>query len=887
MSIAYSFFPWVRQGAAAAIRDADPLTQPLPTEVAFPLALQLNTGDRVVVDLRLHGPADVVGIDRRQVIRTEPPNRTNNFLPNYFPAIEFDHPGFPWLFTPAKAEAQQGRLRPWLCLVVVRKQAGVTLRAGDPLPVLDIRTPAIARDELPDLSESWMWAHAQAMQDGSSLEDALDGPRGLSRLLCPCKLKPHAAYYACLVPTFEAGRRAGLNLSLTDANKTSLRPAWVSGENAPVEIQLPVYYHWEFSTGQAGDFEFLARQLTPRELPPGAGARTLQVGNAGIAHYEDFGAVNFAGVFRPAQFNSPLLPPLNTLPNVQRDWVQQLQETLEHNDDSADLDADSNADPIVGPPIYGHFQQSLLSLPGQSSWLRDLNLDARNRIAAGLGVLFVQAHQEDLMHSAWQQLGEVQQAQQQARQSELDQAVGEALYAKHFLPAVDRETLLYQMTAPAHSGVTVEVGETPQTVTGWAQQQQLPEAGTLATFRKLSRPQGPVSRRMQSTLAGNSPGNSTKPLLKQPLAIQAAETGPTDPKALANTLKPLASVVGELANRVSVWQQQATDNQAADRAAAAFSRLRPHLEKFLGDEVAPKPAPKPFNKGLQNQLVAALDPKKTGFFKLNQRSVRPLNATDASAEAPMAHPVFPQPMYEGIREFMPELLFPGADRIQDNTITLMETNPQFIESFMVGLNHEMARELIWRDYPTDQRGTYFRSFWSQGQPDLEELHTWQVRDRLGSNLSDGHTEGQLVLVIRGELLRRFPNTVFYAVRATSPSSFATDEEKYPLHRGQLTDDAIFVLFDLTEKQVRGEDGSHGWFFMIQQQPTEPRFGLEVEDWDKVALRGNYLAVSETGEDEIATLTAHTDATWGFNGAHMADITFQTPFRIAIHGKRFL
>ena len=41
----------------------------------------------------------------------------------------------------------------------------------------------------------------------------------------------------------------------------------------------------------------------------------------------------------------------------------------------------------------------------------------------------------------------------------------------------------------------------------------------------------------------------------------------------------------------------------------------------------------------------------------------------------------------------------------------LETNPRFIESYMVGLNHEMARELLWREYPTDQRGTCFRQFW--------------------------------------------------------------------------------------------------------------------------------------------------------------------------------
>ena len=41
----------------------------------------------------------------------------------------------------------------------------------------------------------------------------------------------------------------------------------------------------------------------------------------------------------------------------------------------------------------------------------------------------------------------------------------------------------------------------------------------------------------------------------------------------------------------------------------------------------------------------------------------------------------------------------------------MLTNPPFIEAYMVGLNHEFARELLWREYPTDQRGPPFRQFW--------------------------------------------------------------------------------------------------------------------------------------------------------------------------------
>ena len=41
---------------------------------------------------------------------------------------------------------------------------------------------------------------------------------------------------------------------------------------------------------------------------------------------------------------------------------------------------------------------------------------------------------------------------------------------------------------------------------------------------------------------------------------------------------------------------------------------------------------------------------------------------------------------------------------------------------MVGLNFEMGRELLWRGFPTDQRGTYFDSFWGGGA-DIEPLHS--------------------------------------------------------------------------------------------------------------------------------------------------------------------
>ena len=140
------FLPWVRQGAAADIRNPDSLRADQDAVVKLPVDLWINrnggTPD-VSVTAQLYGPADVTGIDPQQVVRTEPRPMTSNFEPNLFPAIEFDRPDFPWLFTPL-SEGVNDQLRPWLVLVVVKKQDGVTLNSqpSTPLPVLAIKTPA-------------------------------------------------------------------------------------------------------------------------------------------------------------------------------------------------------------------------------------------------------------------------------------------------------------------------------------------------------------------------------------------------------------------------------------------------------------------------------------------------------------------------------------------------------------------------------------------------------------------------------------------------------------------------------------------------------------------------------------------------------------------------
>ncbi len=143
-----------------------------------------------------------------------------------------------------------------------------------------------------------------------------------------------------------------------------------------------------------------------------------------------------------------------------------------------------------------------------------------------------------------------------------------------------------------------------------------------------------------------------------------------------------------------------------------------------------------------------VDPFKTLVLQQTDPAVRvaqwvkPMiraNGSDVAQETldPIAWaPSFPQPMYEPLRNLSQDMIAPGLNDVPDNTVSLLKTNPRFVEAYMAGLNHEMARELLWRGYPTDQRGTYFQSFWDRrGVPTCGKPPPTSPRSPLGRQTS--------------------------------------------------------------------------------------------------------------------------------------------------------
>jgi hypothetical protein len=308
----------------------------------------------------------------------------------------------------------------------------------------------------------------------------------------------------------------------------------------------------------------------------------------------------------------------------------------------------------------------------------------------------------------------------------------------------------------------------------------------------------------------------------------------------------------------------------------------------------------------------------------------------------MAHPVFAEPMHRALRDISAEFLAPNLALIPNNTVSLLVTNQRFIEAYMVGLNDELGRELLWRQFPTDQRGSYFRQFWdvadaiernaSKPAPQVEEellditkLHTWNRETPLGSHanrpLPTGAEPGEarLVLVVRGDLLKKYPTAVIYAQKAkwvtdqgrevrvldeSDPGQFI----KPPIFKAEIDPGVRFLGFDLTASVVKGDPdpalGDPGWFFVIQERPGEPRFGLDdLSDdspqtpaaWNELAWE--HLAQSETlGSVDFgvhvpddAAITAEPDSQfkWGRNSADMAYIFYQVPVMVAFHAADML
>lgn len=1024
--MSYRFLPWARRGLAASITQPDPLPADPPVRARFNVRVTLSTGSDASVDLRVHGPGDVIGLDPRAIVRTEPPRLTRDFSPDQLPAIEFDPPDLPWMFTPAAAGAED-RLRPWIALVVVEKQPGVEVRVlrNLPLPQLLIESPAVPADELPDLAESWAWAHVHALEAATppSVAAHLEANPGLnvSRLLCPRRLAADRDYFACVVPAFEVGRLAGLGQDVPDV--ATAAPAWGGSGGVAATVTLPLYFHWEFRTGPAGDFEALARRLTPRPVPDTVGRRRMFIGSGHPAlpdlPHDQGGIVELEGALR-----APLAGTGTELGAEHAAWATALLGVVNasagHSATGTPPDGES-----AGPPIYGGRHVKVQSVDAAApGWLRELNRDPRHRAAAGLGAEIVRVNQERYMQAAWEQAGDVLAANALLDRARFLQQVSERVYRRHIVP-LPSDALL-SVTASIHD--RVDIGD--QSLARVVERSVLPAGTVDATFRRMSSPRSPMLTKavhaagnrdavvapvtvvrdlakgqlkldvvdrppdgLASSLllnrfadapqgevgaeigaAGSAPAAmvvavkaAAAELRSQPgpekatLRPDLATSGvvlPGDVRAVAHaTSAPVSKTIGAVLDASRAAPDVAAfriarrdDGVEATDVATASARVVPapgERAASLRSGEVPRPVSDPATVGefvdafeahdaaltidvasvvpapatldlaaTKRELVAAVDP--TGVAEARARLAVHVGASALSegvAEAAqvfqaepldpiMVSPLLPEPLYRALAKADPDRLLPGVGLIPDDTVTMLETNPRFVEAYLVGANHEMNRELRWRRYATDGRGTPFRRFWDRidGAEDIGPIHAFSRTAALGAHGQET-LSGSLTILVRGKLLLRFPSAVIYAVPARANGSMHPNPAlvRNPEFWGRVDPDVTFAGFDLTREDV---EDPPGWYFVIAEQPTEPRFGFDTPlgvphsvatwsdvDWADVGTAPNdYIRLSSSALKDKSKRIAPGKpemARFGRNSADMAAISFQRPFRAAIHSSKVI
>ncbi|WP_199424367.1 hypothetical protein [Actinotalea solisilvae] len=891
--------PWVRRGGPLDL-PPDPRDGHPASSVASTAEVRVNGAGPATVAFRLLGPGDVTGLAPQQVIRTDPAPGARTFESNYLAQVELDEPALPWLFTPASASA--GRLRPWLCLVVVREQPGVQLLppGRGVLPVLRIGGAARPEDELPDLDESWAWAHAQLASDvvpgDAALAGALAGDpgRSLARLVSPRLLAEQTAYLACVVPTFEAGRRAGLGDDPGDAEG----PAWRRAPDmAPVD--LPVLHHWRFATGPAGDFQSLALAIRGRPVAEGFGTRAVDLSTSGLGvPGADDVQLRLAGALLTL---GPRAEPWSD-PAMAARFADSLTEVVNAPDDAP------AGTPLLAPPRYGspYVLAPRLDPARPGRWYEQLNRDPAHRVAAALGTLVVQHQQETLVAAAWDQAADLRAAGRVLGLATLGLALADSLHRRHVAPLPPEAGLfvLAPLRARLLGAPATGTGDGASFAQRWAEA-RLPDRALSPAVRRATRPRGPAVRRLRrgapsarlDVLGRMAPAvrvgreltpvagpltfevggaSSPTPVEASWAQVSAAAVTHAPPRpgfALAPAPvptpgpRPLPPVLGggvldpgvvgpvlggravPLARRrpgdpgdptepgpVDPVDPDPVDPDPVDprpprRDSADAVAFRAAAARQLAAFLPPPPPDRPPLGVLRSgdvfaEAVALTAPTRTfgasvaGLLEDPGPAVPTVPAVPGSGGVVPAlrfAPRFDTPMSRALVELGQHWLLPGLDGVPANTALGLRTNGAFVEAFMVGLNHELGRELLWREYPTPLTATFFDRFWDaavdpDAPPDVAPLDAWGDRGLGAPTVS----EDRFVLLLRSELVRRFPDVLVSATRPGPPA-----EHLLPVFRGSMEPDVTFFGFTVPLAEAEA------WSIVIAEQPGAPRFGFEV------------------------------------------------------------
>ena len=767
--------------------------------------------------VELKGAGDVVALDLAQIATREPKPGSAGVEPNYFPYVELVDSDLPWRLSLDVATGP--RRRPWLVLIALTTDefTNIEPRPG-PLPAVRIASSAAS---LPPLQQSWAWAHVQVQhgaEQGFDLDRAVrERPEThVARILCPRRLLNGTTYTIFLVPAFDAGRLRGLGQQVT-ANPWDA-PAWDSGSNAPLD--LPWYDRWNITTSSLEDIESLIRRLQPTPaVGPGAPSLTRPIDASQPGYLPGFsdpgrtfeaeGALRAVGFeSRRAQFaDTPLTPPL----------IARLNAAL--SDEQVNVDGPDQPDPLVALPAWGavHAGAAVVASPAATpptgvAWVNETNLDLRYRVAAGAGARVVRRHQEDFARQAWEQAGQLLEANRFRARLELAERLTERLVQRH-----------WQALEPA---VALSLSEPIRQIASGDGVQNLQDR-----LHRAGVPLGYVSLPLRRVAARRAVrfGTATRPLTAvMPSTVSAAAVSTTLSTGLPHRAGPARIQI------VSDWSR----------------RVFPALAADARDALAPQIGPPGVLVGIGTvdlhdahasltQTLRAL-PRKRALAEILGLT----SQESASLERVRRGPRLIEPLSTFLAREQPDIFLPGASAVPYDSITVLEENPRFVESFLAGANEELRRELVYREYPFDQRASPFTRFWDRGadagqiaDDDVPPLDQWNAV--LGQN-SGSASEPRLVILVRGELPRRFPGFMVALNRQTIGTggwSASAGTTLDPIFWGSIGDDMRLFGFSIGVTQVRSHASEY--FLIVDEPPGRLRFGLDIQTWARRRNRRSF------------------------------------------------
>ena len=855
------FSSWTRSGIYDLVSSPTPVNGRLTGAVTLSLSNAGESGHAPATGaspFHLISSRDISGIDPGRILRSAPTPDSNDAETTKMVHIDFTDPTLPWQYSPTTVS--DGKLKPWIVLVVLRSdEVTVDKVAGV------VRVPPSALTEV-DLGKSHKWAHVQ---------DEGAGQNAIARLVCP-----HVGAGALAGEMLDTGTT--YVAAVVKAFNDSGGPAWDVTNLPHVDyMPLEMMHSWTFTTGEAGDFETLAEAIRPRTAD-GLGRAPLRYERRDTsADIHIRGAITDLAVDDEVERHNAALAASDV-------------EALGHE---VALLTDPLGRNVIGTPAYGDVW---LSEPRATTWGAALNADPRLRGSAALGVRMGQEAQDDVVAAVVEQLGSLPLAAHLVATLAGGLRHAGSLWERRMPTDPTRQV---DVLSPVMRRLRAPGGTAMGAITGTDSPLDPSVFSTAA--RRMLRPRTARTRRTTTPVTRRDAiGAANRCHDDQPQATSGHPTinaivdglGLPAPEKMAE-LEPIPSEISELMTALvgltvdfddvrfveGVARLQETIEgifgqllgnpgylNAYDGAVLSWEVLVAAVRQWtrrgdqgegVGDEVIslmPEPRPTrcraPELDGVCGVITEALDPRSTDA-PARKRIRNRINGIEISDMRPLEYPAgVDYATWTLLRDHDREWLLPGVGTLEKDSVVAMQTNPAFIDAFLVGLNTQLISEMRWRNIPIDRSTTPLLTFWrhidyqtGRRVADIQEIRGWPAASAIGdrshqvAHPGDETGNNDLVLVFRTDLFRRYPKTLIYLVKTPDDPALldaklqqaptltydptahdvvaarAAREFIGPNFTGTIARDIVFFSFDIDPRSL------DKYWLVLDEPPTELRF----------------------------------------------------------------